>query len=157
MHEDISLVYGQRGSNTQYPWIDGGEMKKAIYSTIGFLSLSFACVGALLPLIPTTPFLLFSMFCFAKSSERLSKWFVGTKMYKKHLESFARGQGMKLGTKWRVIGMVTILFSIAFYMMQTTTIGRVVILLLWVAHVVGFLFFVKTDNELKEAKKVQLL
>lgn len=42
----------------------------------GGVFLALAVVGALLPLIPTTPFLLLACFAFARSSQRLHDWLV---------------------------------------------------------------------------------
>lgn len=42
----------------------------------GFLSLAAGIVGIVVPLLPTTPFLLLAAFCFARGSERLHNWLV---------------------------------------------------------------------------------
>ena len=43
---------------------------RIIYLSIGFISLALALVGVVLPLLPTTPFLLLAIACFSKSSKR---------------------------------------------------------------------------------------
>lgn len=42
----------------------------------GLLSLAAGIVGIVLPLLPTTPFLLLAAFCFARGSKRLHDWLV---------------------------------------------------------------------------------
>ena len=87
-------------------------MKKIVYLIIGCVGLGLGTVGTVLPILPTVPFYLLAAFCFAKSSERLHKWFVGTKLYKDNLESYVKGEGMTIKTKVRI--MVTVTFLMAF-------------------------------------------
>lgn len=60
----------------------------------GFVSLGLGCIGIILPVIPTVPFLLLTSFCFVKSSEKFNKWFLNTKLYKKYLENFQKNKVM---------------------------------------------------------------
>lgn len=120
------------------------RIKKALYIVLGMIGLGLGAVGAVLPLLPTFPFLLLAAFCFAKSSERLHTWFIGTKLYKNNLESYVAGKGMTRKTKVRIMVTVTILMSIGFIMMHAVTVGRIVLVVVWLFHVVYFTFGVKT-------------
>ena len=120
---------------------------KIVLIILGFITLGLGAVGVALPVLPTTPFLLVSAFCFAKSSDRLNNWFHGTKLYKNNLESFVRGQGMTRKTKFKIMTTVTILMVIAFIMMKNTLVGRICLAVVWLAHVIAFVFFIKTCPE----------
>lgn len=120
------------------------KVKKLIYIIVGCISLGLGAVGAVLPLLPTFPFLMLSAFCFARSSEKLHNWFIGTKLYKNNLESYVAGKGMTLKTKVRIMVTVTILMSIGFIMMHAVTVGRIVLACVWVFHLIYFIFGVKT-------------
>ena len=50
---------------------------RAVWLTVGLLALACGLAGVVLPLVPTTPFLLLAAFAFARSSERLHDWLVG--------------------------------------------------------------------------------
>jgi uncharacterized membrane protein YbaN (DUF454 family) len=117
---------------------------KIVFIMIGFLSLGLGAVGVVLPVLPTTPFLLVSAFCFAKSSARLNAWFKGTGLYKRHLESFVRGRGMTWGTKLRIMVTVTVLMAAGFMAMHNTVVGRICLAAVWAGHIVAFVFFIKT-------------
>lgn len=75
------------------------KIKKYIYITVGLISFALGAIGVALPILPTTPFLLLASFCFAKGSERFNTWFINTKIYKKHLESFVKERAMTLKQK----------------------------------------------------------
>lgn len=120
------------------------NIKKAFFVVLGCLSLGLGAVGAVLPILPTVPFLMLAAFCFAKSSEKLHNWFISTKLYKKNLESFVQGKGMTMKTKIRIMITVTILMSIGFIMMHAVPVGRIILGFVWIFHVLYFIFGIKT-------------
>ena len=69
------------------------SIKKVLYIILGCIGVGLGAVGAVLPLLPSFPFLLLAAFCFARSSEKLNNWFINTKLYKENLESYVQGQG----------------------------------------------------------------
>ncbi|WP_345893243.1 YbaN family protein [Ferdinandcohnia quinoae] len=75
------------------------KIVKLFFIVMGFIALGFGILGIILPVLPTTPLLLLASFCFVKGSERFEHWFKGTKIYKRHLESFVRERSMTLKQK----------------------------------------------------------
>lgn len=120
------------------------KIKKLVYIIVGCVGLGLGALGAVLPLLPAFPFLLLAAVCFGKSSERLHKWFVGTKLYKNNLESYVKGRGMTLKTKIRIMVIVTVTMTVGFIMMNAVPVGRIVLCAVWVFHVLYFVFKVKT-------------
>lgn len=126
------------------------KMKKLLYTLLGCLGLGIGAVGAVVPLLPAFPFLLLAAFCFAKSSEKLHNWFIGTKLYKDNLESYVAGKGMTWKTKIRIMITVTILMTIGFIMMDQVAVGRIVLACVWVFHIIYFVLGVKTIRTVEE-------
>lgn len=85
-------------------------------------------------------------FCFARSSERVDRWFKGTKLYQENLKDFAAGKGMTARTKVRIMVTVTLLMTVALVAMGVRGIvaGCVVLGFVWAFHMVYFIWFVKT-------------
>ena len=122
------------------------NIKKILYIIVGCVSVALGAVGAVLPFIPSVPFLLLAAFCFARSSERLNTWFVGTKLYRDNLADYTAGRGMTKKAKIRIMSTVTLLMSIGLILMglKGIVIGCVVLLCVWVFHLIYFVFIVKT-------------
>lgn len=91
------------------------KLKRLLYLILGFICLGLGCLGIVLPILP---FFLVTVFCFANSSQKLHDWFIGTKIYKKHLESFVQKKGFTWKTKTGIIIPVTFLIGFGFFMMM---------------------------------------
>lgn len=120
---------------------------KILWIALGFTSLALGTVGIILPILPTVPFYMLTAFCFTKSSKRLHNWFVGTSLYKRYLESFVQNRSMTLKSKLTVMGTATMVMALGFVMMSEVPVGRICLAVVWVFHVLYFVFRVKTVPE----------
>lgn len=127
------------------------KLKRMILIALGCICLALGCIGIALPILPTVPFFLATVFFFANSSQRLHDWFISTKMYKKHLESYVQKKGMLMQTKLSILSMVTLVMAVGFVMMlrKGLYIPCVILAVVWVAHIVYFLFGIKTIRPVK--------
>lgn len=116
---------------------------RIIWLVIAFLSLGIGAVGVVLPVLPTTPFLLLASFCFAKGSERFHRWFVGTRLYRNHLDSFVKERAMTLKTKLCILLPVSAMLICAGILMQNTP-GRVFIACLILFKYIYFFTKIRT-------------
>lgn len=125
-------------------------MKRILFVILGCLCLGLGTVGIVLPLLPTVPFYLATVFFFANSSKRLHDWFTGTKMYRKHLESYVKKEGMTVRTKATIMTSASLMMGIGFLCMSRVPVGRIVLAVVWVCHIIYFVFMVKTIPESEE-------
>ena len=116
---------------------------RIVWLLIVFLAMGLGAVGVVLPVLPTTPFLLLASFCLAKGSARFHRWFTGTKLYKKHLESFVENRTMTLKTKFSLLIPASCMLLLAFLAMQNVY-GRVFIIFLILFKYVYFFTRIRT-------------
>ena len=123
--------------------------KRMIFLIIGCVCLALGCVGIVLPILPTAPFFLATVFCFSQSSQKLHGWFLGTRMYKNNLESYVKGEGMTAKTKAKILITVTALMVFGFVIMlrKDLYIPCVILACVWAAHIIYFVFVVKIRKE----------
>lgn len=130
------------------------KLKKLLYIILGCVGVGLGAIGAVVPMLPAFPFLMLAAFCFARSSEKLDRWFKGTRLYKDNLEDYVAGRGMTWKTKIRIMITVTVLMSIGFTMMglKGIVVGCIVLGCVWLFHILYFCFGVKTIPAQQEAE-----
>lgn len=116
---------------------------RIIWLIFGFAAIGIGAVGVVLPVLPTTPFLLLASFCLAKGSERFHTWFTQTKLYKTHLDDFVKTRSMTLKSKFTILLPVSAMLILAFIMMPNWY-GRGFIIFLIVFKYVYFFTRIKT-------------
>ena len=82
------------------------------------IAFLLGAIGVILPVLPTTPFLLLASFCFVRGSKKFDIWFKNTKIYKKHLESFVEEKAMTLKQKVTLVLFADFMMLIPFIMVD---------------------------------------
>lgn len=116
---------------------------KALYIVLGFVFLVLGIVGVVVPILPTVPFLLLTLFFFAKGSDRLHQWFLQTTIYQKHLKTFQEQRAMSKKSKFWILGFVTIMLTIGFIFTPVIWAKVLIVALLLVKY---WFFFFKIKN-----------
>lgn len=120
------------------------RLKKWLYIGVGSVGLGIGALGAVLPVLPSFPFLLLAAVCFGKSSERLNTWFKGTQLYKRNLETYVKRRGMTRAVKRRIMLTVSAIFAVSLFFMWHIPAMRIVLGAVWLGHMLYFTFRVKT-------------
>ncbi len=117
-----------------------------LWGAAGVCCFGLGALGAVLPLLPTTPFILLAALCFARSSKKLDSWFRTTKLYKTVFEGLLTRRAMTLSAKLKLLIPITLLLGISFMLMSEFLPGRIIVATIFIGHIVYFGFMVKTEK-----------
>ncbi len=102
-----------------------------------FVVLGF--LGILIPLLPTTPFLLLAAACYARGSRRFYDWLLNNRLFGKYIKDYIAGRGISFRTKvlsisllWLTIGYSTLFVMPLFF-------GKIVLVLIAVTVTIHIL------------------
>jgi uncharacterized membrane protein YbaN (DUF454 family) len=89
------------------------RLVRSLFFIAGTITLVLGAVGVVLPILPTTPFLLISLACYLKSSERMTHWMLNNKYFGTYIRNYKEGKGIPMKTKLFAISIlwITIAFS----------------------------------------------
>ena len=97
-------------------------IKKYILIIIGLLSLTLGIIGIFFPILPTTPFLLLSSFCFIRSSKKLYNWLINHKIFGKYIYNYLENHAIKKSAKISAMVFLWPSLSLTIYIIQSNPI-----------------------------------
>jgi len=124
------------------------SLKKAIFVVAGTISLGLGAVGAFLPVLPTTPFLLLSAACYYKGSERMHRWLLDNKLFGSYIRNYKEGKGISQADKVFTIFLLWIAICFSALFMVNNYIVQVVLFAIAIAvtiHVITLPTFRKAQ------------
>ena len=75
---------------------------------LGWLFVALGVAGAILPVLPTTPFILVAAACFARSSEHFYAWLLGNRIFGPLVRDWRAHRAIARRSKWLAIGLITV-------------------------------------------------
>ncbi len=105
------------------------SLKQSIFFVLGSLFFILGLIGVLVPILPTTPFMILSAACFAESSPRFHKMLLNNRWFGDDLRRWERSKTMKRATKKRATWIIVITFTLSISLLWGNTIWQLVLLL----------------------------
>lgn len=118
---------------------------KTVHFVCGILMLILGVLGAVLPVLPTTPFVLASTYCFARSSPKFHSYIVNNRFYQKHLAKSVESKSMTRRTKASILTFSSVCILSVFFSTMSIALRIFLLVVLCVQYLV-FIFYIKTSS-----------
>ncbi|MFS7308881.1 DUF454 family protein [Rahnella inusitata] len=90
-------------------------MKRVLLIILGWICVMLATLGVVLPLLPTTPFLLLAAWCFARSSPRFHHWLLHRSWFGSYLRHWQQHRALPKGAKPKAVALILVTFAVSIY------------------------------------------
>lgn len=100
---------------------------RAVLLVIGTISLALGVVGIVLPLLPTTPFLLVTAACYARASTRLYGWLLGQRLLGPIIAEWRRSRSLPPGVKTRALLAVVVTFALSIILVDVLVVRLILV------------------------------
>ena len=105
-------------------------MTRPLLQVAGFASVILAVLGIFLPVLPTVPFLLLALACFARSSEKLYAWLVNHNRLGPLVRPYLENEGLPPGVKAKAIGLIWLSIGISVLFLVSIVWVKIMLLLI---------------------------
>ena len=122
------------------------KILRIICIILGFICLGIGVLGIILPILPTTPFLLLTSFFFMKGSKRFNDWFLSSKIYKKYLENFSKNKVMTIYRELILLSFVSLMIIMTMFIVNNLTVS-IILMILVILKYTYFIFKIKTVDK----------
>ncbi|MFW5444368.1 MAG: YbaN family protein [Methylococcaceae bacterium] len=125
------------------------RIKKYLLFFFGLLFMLLGIIGAVLPILPTTPFLILALACFANSSPRFHRMLLNNRYFGTALRQWEKNRTISRASKIKAMILIVLTFTISIVILH----GKIQLQLLLITIASILLVFMW---RLKEADKISV-
>ena len=125
--------------NQHLPTDRAASARRWLFASLGCVFVAVGIVGVVVPLLPTTPFMLLAAACFARGSRRLHAWLLGTRLFGPTITAWYETHTIPRGAKAMAIALIIVLLGSTIVLFVSTAIVRVALALIGLGVIVYLL------------------
>jgi uncharacterized membrane protein YbaN (DUF454 family) len=102
---------------------------RLLWNIAGTFFLSLGAVGIVIPLLPTTPFLLLAAACYLRGSARMYNWMLTNRYFGVYLKNYIEGKGIPPRVRIATIVLLWTVIGFSATLMTDSIVVRIALLL----------------------------
>ncbi len=106
------------------------KIKRILFISLGTIFLGIGSIGVILPILPTTPFLLLSAACYIRGSPRIYQWLISNRVFGEFIGNYVKGKGIKRRQKWIAIFSTWLMISVTIIFFLDEVLLRILLLVI---------------------------
>nr|WP_196158176.1 YbaN family protein [Reinekea sp. G2M2-21] len=106
------------------------RISHALVFSAGWLCFGLGAVGVVLPVLPTTPFMLLAAACFAKTSPRFHRWLLANQIFGPLIKNWQEERFITAVAKRRALMIVAVTFGLSIWMVDVSAL-RIMLVCFW--------------------------
>jgi uncharacterized membrane protein YbaN (DUF454 family) len=119
--------------------VTSSRLLKGLLIFAGTLFVGLGILGILLPLLPTTPFLLLAAACYARSSKRFYHWLLSNNWFGRYIKNYREKRRIPSRVKFSTISVLWITIAISAYFATESFLVRAILVLIAIGVTVHIL------------------
>jgi uncharacterized membrane protein YbaN (DUF454 family) len=109
--------------------INAVNIKQSFFVILGTFFLGIGIIGIVVPVLPTTPFLLLASFFYVRSSKRLYNWLLANKILGVYIRNYIGGKGIPLKVKLFTITLLwTVIIATVVFVVEELVLRIIIVL-----------------------------
>jgi len=115
------------------------RIKKYFLTLFGLMCVALGIIGAVLPILPTTPFLILALACFAKSSPRFHQQLLNNRWFGADLQQWEQSRTINRRSKVKAMLLIVLTFAVSIGVLHgrlplqlgLLTLGCILLIFMW--------------------------
>jgi len=103
------------------------KLKRWLFVVTGSIALAIGIIGVVMPVLPTTPFLLLAAFCYLRGSRHLHKTLLCNRFVGNYIRNYLEGRGMSLKMKIWTLSLLWIALLLSAALATDNLVIRVIL------------------------------
>lgn len=117
------------------------KSKRTVILVIGFICLALGILGIVVPLLPTTPFLLLAAACFLRASNQLYQWLINHKLFGLYIRNYREHKAIPLKIQISSIALLWITMVISMVYVVDSLAVQVILALIGLGVTIHILYY----------------
>ena len=123
------------------------QLKQQVFVIAGTISLLLGIIGIIVPVLPTTPFLLLAAFCFIRGSNRLYTALLNNRFIGTYIRNYMEGRGMSRRMKIWTLSMLWVAISFTVFFASDSLVVKIILAVVLIGVTVHILMIKTIKNK----------